>query len=95
MECLIDFVGVCYSKMGSSDDFCLKWNDHHDIFFRSAERLCETDLLTDVTLSCGQREFAAHKLVLSVCSQYFAQLFAKAGKRPDPRQVSLRFLLLS
>jgi hypothetical protein len=33
--------------------------------------------LTDVTLSCGPRLFAAHKLVLSVCSGYFSQLFAR------------------
>jgi len=45
-------------------------------FFSSAEQLCRGDLLTDVTLTCGQRHFAAHKLVLSVCSGYFAQLFA-------------------
>jgi len=32
--------------------------------------------LTDVVLSCGSRRFSAHKLVLSVSSGYFAQLFA-------------------
>ena len=65
-----------------ADDFCLKWNDHHTIFFRSAEKLCNTNLLTDVTLSGGNKEFQAHKLVLSVCSSYFASLFAKRATTP-------------
>ena len=52
----------------TADDFCLK---------------CRTELLTDVTLSCGGREFAAHKLVLSVCSGYFAGLFAR--RQPGQR----------
>ncbi|XP_059084010.1 zinc finger and BTB domain-containing protein 17-like isoform X4 [Tigriopus californicus] len=59
-----------------ADDFCLKWNDHHSIFFASVERLCQLDTLTDVTLSCGAQDFTAHKLVLSVCSGYFARLFS-------------------
>ena len=67
--------------MPPTDDFCLKWNDHHSVFFNSAERLCRTELLTDVTLSCGGREFAAHKLVLSVCSGYFAGLFTRRQRQ--------------
>jgi hypothetical protein len=58
------------------EDFRLKWNDHHSIFFSTAESLCHGDHLTDVTLSCGPKEFSAHKLVLSICSTYFSQLFA-------------------
>lgn len=72
-----------------ADDFCLKWNDHHSIFFASVERLCQLDTLTDVTLSCGAQDFTAHKLVLSVCSGYFARLFSAqrthAGVSPDLR----------
>ena len=63
------------------EDFRLKWNDHHSVFFSTAEQLCNGDHLTDVTLSCGSKEFNAHKLVLSICSTYFNQLFApKPGK---------------
>jgi len=58
------------------EDFRLKWNDHHNVFFSTAEQLCHGDHLTDVTLSCGDKEFSAHKLVLSICSSYFSQLFA-------------------
>ena len=65
--------------MASTEDYCLKWNDHHSTFFSSAENLCVAQALTDVTLSAGKREFTAHKLVLSVCSGYFSGLFAKGG----------------
>ena len=66
------------------DDFCLKWNDHHSVFFSSVEQLCRREFLTDVTLSCQSADssvqsvdFDAHKLVLSVCSGYFASLFER------------------
>ncbi len=83
------------------ENFCLKWNDHHSSFFASAEQLCRGDFLTDVTLSCGSRQFSAHKLVLSVCSGYFAHLFARNRSTPvlaqtivylkdvDPRHMEL------
>lgn len=59
------------------EDFSLKWNDHHSVFFSSAEQLCRGEILTDVTLSCGNVDFDAHKLVLSVCSGYFASIFSR------------------
>jgi len=68
------------------EDFRLKWNDHHSIFFSTAEQLCEGDHLTDVTLSCGSREFSAHKLVLSICSTYFSQLFAARPENSKRRR---------
>ena len=67
------------------ENFKLRWNDHHSIFFRTAESLCRDDHLTDITLSCGKKEFSAHKLVLSVCSSYFKDLFTpkeSAKNRP-------------
>ena len=67
------------------ENFKLRWNDHHSIFFRTAESLCRDDHLTDITLSCGKKEFSAHKLVLSVCSSYFKELFTpkeSAKNRP-------------
>lgn len=63
--------------MGSNEDFCLKWNDHHSIFFSLAESLCRSSLLTDVTLATSDQTFPAHKLVLSVCSSFFRDLFSK------------------
>jgi len=72
------------------EDFRLKWNDHHSVFFSSAEQLCHGDHLTDVTLSCGTKEFSAHKLVLSICSAYFNQLFAPRPEGQQGRQKSRR-----
>ena len=63
--------------MGSGEDFCLKWNDHHSLFFSQAETLCHGSLLTDVTLATADQTFPAHKLVLSICSAFFRDLFSK------------------
>ncbi|XP_023331274.1 zinc finger and BTB domain-containing protein 14 [Eurytemora carolleeae] len=65
---------------GSSSDFCLKWNDHHNVFFSTAEKLCGSNLLCDVTLSAGGLFFQAHKLVLSICSDYFQKVFSHVDK---------------
>jgi len=58
----------------------LKWNDHHALFFIGAEELCEGEEYTDVTLAAGTKFFPAHKLILSICSPYFRQLFKKLGR---------------
>ena len=55
----------------SSENFCLKWNDHHSVFCHNVESLCQKSFLTDVVLSAGGSLFQAHKLVLSICSTYF------------------------
>jgi hypothetical protein len=62
----------------SSENFCLKWNDHHSVFFSNAEKLCHGSLLTDVVISAGGTLFQAHKLVLSVCSKFFQVLFTRS-----------------
>lgn len=62
----------------ATEDFCLKWNDHHSLFFTLAETLCKDGLLTDVTLATSSRTFSAHRLVLSVCSSFFKDLFARS-----------------
>jgi len=62
-----------------SENFCLKWNDHHSTFFSSAESLCSNQNLTDVVLSAGGKQFQAHKLVLSICSSYFKDLFSSSS----------------
>jgi len=49
----------------------------HSVFFSQAETLCRSSLLTDVTLATPDKTFSAHKLVLSVCSSFFRDLFSK------------------
>ena len=65
--------------MVTGEDFLLKWNDHHALFFAGAEELVSAEEYTDVTLAAGARFFAAHRLVLSICSPYFRQLFKRLG----------------
>ena len=55
----------------AGENFCLKWNDHHNVFFSNIESLCEKSFLTDVILSAGGQMYPAHKLVLCICSTYF------------------------
>lgn len=74
------------------ENFKLKWNDHHSIFFSTAEALCHGDHLTDVTLSCGKREFSAHKLVLSICSTYFNELFTPKQKNRPANGAAIVYL---
>ena len=62
-----------------SEELFLKWNEHHDLFFLGAEELCKNEDFTDVTLAAGDKFFQAHKLVLSICSPYFQQLFKHLG----------------
>jgi len=81
----------------SGEDFLLKWNDHHTLFFAGAEQLCESEEYTDVTLAAGSKFFPAHKLVLSICSPYFQKLFRRLGaeksviflKDVDPKHLEL------
>lgn len=64
-------------KSEYEEELLLKWDDHHKSFFELAEDLCHQEQFIDVTLSCGEHNFPAHKLVLSVCSPYFRHLFLR------------------
>ena len=66
----------------------LKWNDHHNLFFAGAEKLYQGEEFTDVVLSAGSQTFKAHKLVLSICSPYFQNLFRKLG--PEKHVIFLK-----
>ena len=65
------------AKVEYEEELLLKWDDHHKSFFELAEDLCHQEQFIDVTLSCGEHNFPAHKLVLSVCSPYFRHLFLR------------------
>ena len=59
-----------------SDKFCLKWNDFHSNVSKSFSVFRNDDYLHDVRLvSDDHKKIAAHKLVLSACSDYFRDIF--------------------
>ncbi|CAK1588125.1 unnamed protein product [Parnassius mnemosyne] len=61
--------------MAMSEQFSLRWNDFHANLSQSFQALLEGEDLVDVTLAAGGQYVQAHKLILSVCSPYFKELF--------------------
>lgn len=68
---LLGFVG----GMAVPEQFSLRWNDFHSNLSQSFHALLEGEDLVDVTLAAGGQYVHAHKLILSVCSPYFKELF--------------------
>ena len=67
-----------------SEKFCLKWNDFQSNVSNSFSLLRNEDYLHDVTIvSDDNEQIAAHKLVLSACSEYFKSIFRR-NKHPNP-----------
>ena len=67
-----------------SEKFCLKWNDFQSNVSNSFSLLRNEDYLHDVTIVTDDNEqIAAHKLVLSACSEYFKNIF-KGNKHKNP-----------
>ena len=67
-----------------SEKFCLKWNDFQSNVSNSFSVLRNEDYLHDVTIVTDDNDqIAAHKLVLSACSEYFKNIF-KRNKHPNP-----------
>ena len=59
-----------------SEKFCLKWNDFHSNLSNSFGLLRNEQYLQDVKLvTDDQQIISAHKLVLSVSSEYFQNIF--------------------
>jgi len=52
------------------------WTDHSNYFFNSISSLRLNEILTDVTITCGDKYFQAHKLVLCASSEYFRSILA-------------------
>ncbi|XP_066982507.1 broad-complex core protein isoforms 1/2/3/4/5-like isoform X24 [Macrobrachium rosenbergii] len=59
----------------------LKWNNHQAHFVDILTFLREQEIFVDATLACGGKLYAAHKFVLSTCSDYFKQMFTRSPSK--------------
>ncbi|XP_050719006.1 protein abrupt-like isoform X3 [Eriocheir sinensis] len=59
----------------------LKWNTHQLALLNTLSTLRDKQVYTDVTLSCGDQFYPAHRLVLSACSTFFARTLEVANCR--------------
>ena len=67
-----------------SDKYSLKWNDFHTNVSKSFGLFRNESYLQDVTLvSDDFKQYSAHKLVLSACSDHFRNIFQET-KHPNP-----------
>ncbi|KAF2356756.1 BTB/POZ domain [Trinorchestia longiramus] len=55
----------------------LRWNNHSSAFVHCLASLLQKETYSDVTLACDGHFFSVHKLVLSVCSEYFEAILGK------------------
>jgi len=76
--------------MGSSENFCLRWNDFEsNVSGAFRELRAESDFF-DVTLTCddtnanSRRPMQAHKVILSACSNLFKQMLRTQTGHPNP-----------
>jgi len=74
--------------MGSSEKFCLKWNDFDSNISSAFRDLREEKDFFDVTLACDDdSQIEAHKTILSACSPFFRSVL-----RRNPHQHPLLYL---
>jgi len=80
-------VRVDYHTMGSSEKFCLRWNDFETNISVAFRELREEKDFFDVTLACDDSQIQAHKVILSACSPFFRNIL-----RRNPHQHPLLYL---
>eukprot|EP00088_Acartia_fossae_P044666 TRINITY_DN4755_c0_g1_i1.p1 TRINITY_DN4755_c0_g1~~TRINITY_DN4755_c0_g1_i1.p1 ORF type:complete len:344 (+),score=67.56 TRINITY_DN4755_c0_g1_i1:199-1230(+) len=73
--------------MGSSEKFCLRWNDFESNISVAFRELREEKDFFDVTLACDDSQIQAHKVILSACSPFFRTVLRK-----NPHQHPLLYL---
>ncbi|XP_075146851.1 uncharacterized protein LOC142221156 [Haematobia irritans] len=64
-----------FTDPNTIDQYLLSWNNFHGNMCRGFHSLQKDEKMVDVTIAAGGKIFKAHKLVLSVCSPYFQQIF--------------------
>ena len=63
--------------MGSSEKFCLRWNDFESNISGAFRELREDKDFFDVTLACDDDQMQAHKVILSACSPFFRTILRR------------------
>lgn len=59
----------------AGEQFSLCWDNFYKNMSSGMHSLLETEELVDVTLAVEGKYIKAHKMILSVCSPYFRELF--------------------
>jgi len=72
--------------MGSSDNFCLRWNDFESNISTSFRELREDSEFFDVSLCCdnGTDVVPAHKVILAACSPLFRKILSRQKNQQNP-----------
>eukprot|EP00092_Neocalanus_flemingeri_P021545 GFUD01023367.1.p1 GENE.GFUD01023367.1~~GFUD01023367.1.p1 ORF type:complete len:340 (+),score=66.68 GFUD01023367.1:27-1046(+) len=73
--------------MGTSEKFCLRWNDFESNISVAFRELREEKDFFDVTLACDDSQIQAHKVILTACSPFFRNVL-----RRNPHQHPLLYL---
>ncbi|RXG60831.1 Protein tramtrack, beta isoform [Armadillidium vulgare] len=83
--CEYDYLEETHLIMGTSSQFCLRWNNHQTNLLRAFDDLLRQESFTDVTLACEDGvTLKAHRLVLAACSAYFSSLFSSTSPSQHP-----------
>ena len=72
--------------MGSSEKFCLRWNNYESNISSSIRELQEDSEFFDVTLCCdnGIDIVQAHKVILAACSPFFRKILSHQKSQQNP-----------
>jgi len=63
--------------MGSTEKFCLRWNDFEANISSAFCDLKEEKDFSDVTLVCADQHVEAHRVILAACSPFFKKVLRK------------------
>ena len=72
--------------MGSSEEFCFRWNSYESNISSSFRELREDSEFFDVTLCCdnGIDIVQAHKVILAACSPFFRDILSHQKSQQNP-----------
>ncbi|XP_064078306.1 protein tramtrack, beta isoform-like isoform X3 [Macrobrachium nipponense] len=68
---------ICQGTIMEDGLLSLKWNNHKITFCEILRTLREKSHYTDATIAVEGKFYPVHKLVLSTCSEYFEDIFAR------------------